>query len=122
MKILILLSLIFTSSVFARCACERASLEVGIATNKNIFRALVTSVSGTEIKLKKVEVYNGTFFEKISSGTTSCAPQFKVGDENIFYLNEPKIETECDHYFSVKNEGMFQHFLKLKNEIKPSKK
>lgn len=113
MKACILISLLFSSSAFALCACERVSLSLGIANSTNIFRATVMSVSKGEIHLKQVKVFKGKFLEKIKTGVSSCPPEFKIGDENVFYLTDAKIESQCDHYFPVSNKAMYQQFIKL---------
>jgi hypothetical protein len=105
--------LLFSSQTFALCTCERVSLALGISKSSNIFHAKVIKISENQLSLKMVKTFKGKFLEKITLGSADCAPEFNVGDENIFYLNNDRIETQCDHFFSVSDKLMYQQFIKL---------
>ena len=118
---LIVLTFIFSHYSYSMCACERVSLELGLSKAEHVFRAEISSATNAKIRLKSLEIYKGNSFSEIEL-KGSCAPIFNPGEELVIYVKDPVLSSECDGFVRVKNEGLYQQFLKLKPKIGPSKK
>ena len=112
MSLLTLFIILFSSNGYALCSCERVSLSLGLSHSNHIFEARVLSGSNSNIVLKEVKVYKGSFITNLKLGNGPCPPKFEVGEDYVFYLKEGKVESQCDQYFKVKEKGLYQQFLK----------
>ena len=105
--------LLFSSNIWALCTCERESLELGLNQAKHIFEAKVIHIQNHEMSVEVLKTYKGNAYNKIELGQKDCAPQFQPNEIYVFYLNESRVETECNRFFRVKDKNLYQNFLKF---------